>query len=1009
MLTTELKNQFRHKLRFKKRPIKSLESKESIPPPIHPKSKVKPLFPEITYNFIKKSQQDPKNYRAIVLPNEIKVTLISDPTTSKSAACMSIEVGHMSDPVDTPGLAHLCEHALFLGSEKFPTNNDFRLFLNENGGSCNAQTFADVTKYFFDVLPDQLEAAIERFSQMFIAPLFENENVIREISAVNNEHEKNLASDAWRLRMVNKRLAVQSHDYTKFGTGNKSTLLKPDICKELKEFHKKFYKTGNLMNLTILGTETLDRLEAMAKKYFMEDIENFGVEIPRWDDKIYDEEMMRTVTYVVPIKDVRTMTLQFQTPCLLEYFRAKPEQYIINCLAYESRGSVLYELRKLRWCTTLNCDHVKYAKGFGFFEIKVDLTDEGYIYMNDIIKLIFQYLNLIKRVGIKNWIFEELKNLAVIEFRFEDEKSPINLVSKISSYMRHYPLTEILTGPTLINEFRIDLIEYVLDMLVPDNLRVIVVDQTPYYKCNCIESIYETKYGVEKIRSSVIREWKICGSNPNFKLPEPNIFIPSDFLWLPIENWSQTYPKIIKDTSLIRVWFKQDEHFRSPKTILTVELKNPTINCDPLNWNMTHIFVWMLQDYLREKFYGATLAGIDLQLCITKAGIRIFIEGFSDKLGLFLETILREIFKFKIDLRHFEDTYDAYLADLKGFEGEKPQHMGIYYLEIILNEQTWSNEELLLAMKVLTLGRLKTFAKEVLTQTNADCLIFGNVNEEKAIELTDIVEDRLEKASRNERQIIILASHSVRERKINEGDFYTFQTINEYHKYNCISYFIQCGLQDDKSNVILDLILQIIRASFFDVLRTQEQQGYLVDCIVRRVNGTQGIKFVVESSKHPEYIEERIKIFLITMHKEIEEMCEEKFLNHKTALKSKKKQKPLTLAGQFWQYHKEIVIQNYHFNRHQVEASILKEISLKDICEFYEAHISPDSASQKIISIHIISKETMKKTRHLPSSVINKIENLIDFKNTLQLNPRKKLKSLRQFYSRNINKKTKRH
>lgn len=45
----------------------------------------------------------------------------------------------------------------------------------------------------------------------------------------------------------------------------------------------------------------------------------------------------------------------------------------------------------------------------------------------------------------------------------------------------------------------------------------------------------------------------------------------------------------------------------------------------------------------------------------------------------------------------------------------------------------------------------------------------------------------------------------------------------------------------------------------------QEQQGYLVDCLIRRANGAQGIKFVVESTKHPEYIEQRISNFLKMM------------------------------------------------------------------------------------------------------------------------------------------------
>jgi secreted Zn-dependent insulinase-like peptidase len=45
----------------------------------------------------------------------------------------------------------------------------------------------------------------------------------------------------------------------------------------------------------------------------------------------------------------------------------------------------------------------------------------------------------------------------------------------------------------------------------------------------------------------------------------------------------------------------------------------------------------------------------------------------------------------------------------------------------------------------------------------------------------------------------------------------------------------------------------------------QEQQGYVVDSLVRRANGAQGIKFVVESSKHPDYIEPRIVRFLDAM------------------------------------------------------------------------------------------------------------------------------------------------
>ncbi|CAM9705052.1 unnamed protein product, partial [Hapterophycus canaliculatus] len=49
-----------------------------------------------------------------------KVLLISDPETKTSAAAMDVHVGHFSDPDDLPGLAHFCEHLLFLGTDKYP-------------------------------------------------------------------------------------------------------------------------------------------------------------------------------------------------------------------------------------------------------------------------------------------------------------------------------------------------------------------------------------------------------------------------------------------------------------------------------------------------------------------------------------------------------------------------------------------------------------------------------------------------------------------------------------------------------------------------------------------------------------------------------------------------------------------------------------------------------------------------------------------------------------------------
>ena len=201
---------------------------------------------------------DKSQSKTIVLDNELKVYLLSDPDFNVSAASLAVDVGSLENPDNRLGLAHFLEHMLFLGTEKFPDVDEYSSYLKNNGGFSNAYTTTDHTNYQFQVLPDALEGAIDRFAQFFIGPLFTEEYTAREVNAVNSEHQKNIMNDGRRSYRFSQLFAKEGHPEQKFSTGDIETLGDIDRT-ELLDFYDKHY-SSNKMGLAILSTHSLDQL-----------------------------------------------------------------------------------------------------------------------------------------------------------------------------------------------------------------------------------------------------------------------------------------------------------------------------------------------------------------------------------------------------------------------------------------------------------------------------------------------------------------------------------------------------------------------------------------------------------------------------------------------------------------------------------------------------------------------------------------------------------------------------
>ena len=130
---------------------------------------------------------------------------------------------------------------LFLGTEKYPKEEEYEDFLGRNGGMSNAYTDMEDTNYYFNVSPLDhgskddtekegggtslaLSGALDRFAQFFIAPTFDEQMLERELRAVNSEYLNGKTADNWRNYQLIKHGSSSDHPFSKFGCGNYETL-----------------------------------------------------------------------------------------------------------------------------------------------------------------------------------------------------------------------------------------------------------------------------------------------------------------------------------------------------------------------------------------------------------------------------------------------------------------------------------------------------------------------------------------------------------------------------------------------------------------------------------------------------------------------------------------------------------------------------------------------------------------------------------------------------------------
>jgi len=909
-----------------------------------------------------KSASDEREYRIVRLANGLNTLLIHDPEADKGAAAMDVHVGYWSDPDHLPGLAHFLEHMLFLGTEKYPDESEYNTFLNAHGGYSNAYTSDEHTNYYFEVTHDHLEGALDRFAQFFVAPLFTQSVTDREMKAVDNEHAKNINSDGWRLDQLMRHSANKVHPFSKFGTGNLSTLR--DIPKasgvDVREALLQFYKThysASIMKLCVLGREPLDTLAKWAESMFSA-VPSSGIQRPQFDEHVFTNDQLANMYHIVPVKDLRQLKLLWPMPPLMQHYRSKPADIIAHLIGHEGAGSILSLLKSRGWAQSLNAGAHHSETCVALFSVSMELTEEGMNHVEDIVQTVYQYISMIRGCDSETWraVFTEVADVASMSFRFKSKEEPSDYACSLVNAMQRYPAEDVLSGPWLYQTFDEATVRHYLDYLVPKNMRIHLVARSVAEQCDQKEPVYQTEYRVEALGEARLMKYAEPGVNEALFVPAPNPFIATDFTIKHPKLDAEQAKKPISGPSLLpssplRTWFKPDRRHAKPKANVQLRLFSPLVNASPESAVLSALFVRVLEDSLVEYAYDAETAGLSYKMEAAETGIELRVRGYNHKLSILLEKILQRMANLEINEERFVLLREQIHRRFRNFALEQPYRHALAADKLCLETGSWSQDDKAAVVMDLTSDDLRTHMRAFLRHHQPELLVHGNMTKDEALNIANLAHSIL-----CPRAMLSAQIPELRLVRLADGTTYQYEMPgpNPNDSNACCSTFFQLDIDSAALSVRAELLAQILRDPCYNILRTAEQLGYMVFSFPVSVRSVMALRILVQSSEFgADYLDSRIEAFLDVFHTSLASMTEEEFATHRRSLLAAKEEKDKRLSDETSRHWSEITRRTYEFDRVYQEIGELKQLTLADIVSFFRNYVAPNAPQRRKFCVYV--------------------------------------------------------
>ena len=867
--------------------------------------------------------------RGFALPNGSKVIVVTDPTTTKAAAAMSIRVGSHFDLPELPGLAHLCEHMLFLGTERNPREGEYNSFVSQHGGHSNAWTEDATTQYYFEVSTDAFEEGLQIFLPFFTKPLFTASSLEREVKAVHSEDEKNHSNDYWCKQEVLKlHMANPEHPYRRYGNGNQKTLWTDplaagvDIRGRLLDFFNQHYVAENAC-LAVVSPLAAEKVIQQVTPVLME-MRRGRVTVDSFPVVPFDVEWMKKPENpgqwicIQSNKAVQNITVDFPIPFALNHSDSKPAGYASHIIGHECDSSLCGVLKSAGLATSLSA-----GAGWGIdhnndlFTVSISLTAQGVARLDEVLNLIFQAIaHLRETIGVKAELVEDHHKSLEQSFNLSEPPAPSSLASSLCKGGNIHGLEKALSGSSLPDRHDETLSWKVLDYLRPENALFILSLQD--YEGAVAQTLPKEKFplcavkptqktlhhgamfNTAHISAEQIAAWSRPASiDPRFGAPKVNPFLVSSFNTLPLSK-DETCHRFDREHG---TWYyKADTRFEVPNAAFVLALESPQAYASPRNRFMTRVAASVVDFLLTEHLYYASLAASHAHVGAASRGFEMSVSGPSEKLWTVGETILKTIFS--LDKLATEAAFNTYCEKtrrgLRSMRMSQPYQLGSERMNKWVHTVRYDYEDILAASggdegkdnTAVSFNEFVVFVKDVLLSSlRYEAMFAGNITQEQSLMYVEAIEKHLSLPSCSRDQMTKekeVRLPPTRQELLKRGGVDGSTLVGTLLGMRCpnmkdknwscqLSVFV--GLKAPRQRVLSDCLMAYLKSPFFDTLRTAETLGYIVSAGSGTLNNCQTLNFFVQSAEQSSnYLLSRIYAFILAIP---EQLCDSKLTEEK--------------------------------------------------------------------------------------------------------------------------------